>query len=495
MSRALVIGVVLGAVMAVSGVSQAAWSGDGSGSGFSRAVTVPAGNQPSALADGRDVNVSWAANTFPDGSPLGGYEVTRYDGSGAAQPIGAACAGSIGGLSCTEASIASGTWRYTVRATEGNWNGPEGPMSAPVTVGAPALSLSPPNPNVTALPTSLSGSMANFQVGETLTFHLDGAAGTEIAGTVDGNPTPAPVPSGGDAAITVTIPAGLSDGAHAVFASASPSAEGASAPFSVTVGAPQLTALQMFDTNANGKVDRVTATFSENIVCTAPCTSPWTLSNVPSGGTLAYVSTSGPTATFTITEGAGAPDTAVGSFTVGLRASASGIRDASGNQAAFGPTAPADKAGPVPIAVSDTNVGTDGKMEAGDTLVVQFSEPPAGASVPSSATVTETAPPPFGNDRLTITGVTNGARVTGDRGYVFNLASSNSYAPSTVSLSGDTVTVTVGGSCAPASGSNACATNIRAGGPGTLVFAAATTITDPAGNAAVGTRSVSIRLF
>ena len=48
----------------------------------------------------------------------------------------------------------------------------------------------------------------------------------------------------------------------------------------------------------------------------------------------------------TLTEGS--VDTAVGSFTVALAASATGVKDAQGNLASFAATAPADKAGPVP---------------------------------------------------------------------------------------------------------------------------------------------------
>ena len=64
---------------------------------------------------------------------------------------------------------------------------------------------------------------------------------------------------------------------------------------------------------------------------------------------------SGTTATLTITEGSGAKDTAVGSFTVALATSATGIRDAVGNQSSFAATAPTDDAKPVPVTVSLNN--------------------------------------------------------------------------------------------------------------------------------------------
>ena len=61
---------------------------------------------------------------------------------------------------------------------------------------------------------------------------------------------------------------------------------------------------------------------------------------MPSGGTLASVATAGAVATLTITEGAGAADTSVGSFTVALATSATGIRDAAANLSSFTAAAP-----------------------------------------------------------------------------------------------------------------------------------------------------------
>ena len=110
--------------------------------------------------------------------------------------------------------------------------------------------------------------------------------------------------------------------------------------------APTLSTLGMFDTNANGKVDQVKATFSETLAATT-LTTPWTLANVPSGGSLSSVSVAGAVATLTVNEGVGAASTAVGSFTVALAADADGIRDAAGNQSSFVATPPTDKAAPV----------------------------------------------------------------------------------------------------------------------------------------------------
>ncbi len=151
---------------------------------------------------------------------------------------------------------------------------------------------------------------------------------------------------------------------------------------------PSLTLLQMFDVNTNGKVDQVKATFSESLAAYTAGTAPWALANVPSGGSLASVAVSGAVATLTLTPGAGAADTAVGSFTVALAQSAAGVRDSAGNQSAFTAQSPGDKAGPVPTALVDTDGTTNGKFEQSDTLTVTFSESVTGVAASSNVVLT-----------------------------------------------------------------------------------------------------------
>ena len=205
---------------------------------------------------------------------------------------------------------------------------------------------------------------------------------------------------------------------------------------------------------------------------------------------------SGTTATLTITEGASAADTAVGGFTVALATNAAGVRDTAANPSSFAATAPADKAAPVVLSVGSTNAGggTAGKMEAGDQLAVAFSEPLLASSLPGTTTVSETDPTGSGNDTLSIAGITSSARDTGSDGYVAKNNATVSFTPSTVALSGGTVTVTVAGSCGANCG------DLGSGGAsvhGALSFAPATGITDAAGNAATGvvTTAASFQLF
>jgi hypothetical protein len=244
---------------------------------------------------------------------------------------------------------------------------------------------------------------------------------------------------------------------------------------------PALLTLTMLDSNTNGKVDRATAVFSETLAAYTAGNTPWTLANVPSTGTLASVAVATTTATLTITEGAGAANTAVGSFTVALATSATGIRDAAGNQSSFTATTPTDGAAPVPISIATTTAGTTaGLMQVGDALAVTFSEAILASSVPAATTITETDPSGGGNDTLTITSLTNAARSLGANTYVATDNTSAAFASSTLSLAGATVTATVAGAC-----TGTCGANLTAG-QGALAFAAATSLTDPAGNAAAG---------
>lgn len=242
--------------------------------------------------------------------------------------------------------------------------------------------------------------------------------------------------------------------------------------------APVLSSLLMNDSNTNGKVNQVVATFSETLAAT-PALASFTLANIPSAGTYASIARSGATVTLTITEGAGAADTAVNSFTVALAASATGVRDVAGNQASFAARAPTDNARPRVMSLTDTNGATDGRIEPGDTLTALFSEPLKPSTINTAPTIT-VARAATGNATLTVTGLTNGTPTLGATGYLNGNNRSAVFAGS-AAQSGSSVTVTVG---ACSTGCGNVATQASAAG---LVLGPAATLTDLPGLTALTT--------
>ena len=121
------------------------------------------------------------------------------------------------------------------------------------------------------------------------------------------------------------------------------------------------------------------------------------LANVPSGGTLSSVATAGAVATLTISEGA-ARQIGLGSFTVALATSATGIRDAAANLSSFAAAAPTDGAKPVLVTLTMLDINANGKV---DRVTAVFSETLASytagnapwtlANVPSGGTLASVA--------------------------------------------------------------------------------------------------------
>ena len=225
--RTITLACVLAAACGLPAPALGSWSHNGSGHAYSKAMSLPAGNTPTANVSNRDVAVSWTAST--GGAPVSGYIVKRYNTSGTQQTIGAVCSGTIASTSCTESSVPSGTWNYSITPVNQNWRGTESAQSTSVTVSAASLTVSPTN--ITSLPTALSGSIANFIPGQTVTFRLDDpSTGTVLTGSI----TPSPVPVTGTSTVSVTIPSGTSNGSHTVYAIGSGS-DTASAAITVAV--------------------------------------------------------------------------------------------------------------------------------------------------------------------------------------------------------------------------------------------------------------------
>jgi hypothetical protein len=114
---------------------RAAWSAQGSGAGSGAALVMPSGNTPSAAVTSTDVTVRWPAATLPNGAPVGGYIVRRYDATtGGVQAAGPACDGSVTSTTCTEHNVPSGSWTYTDTPVLAGWSGGESSRSSPITV-------------------------------------------------------------------------------------------------------------------------------------------------------------------------------------------------------------------------------------------------------------------------------------------------------------------------------------------------------------------------
>jgi hypothetical protein len=256
---------------------------------------------------------------------------------------------------------------------------------------------------------------------------------------------------------------------------------------------PLLTGLTMLDNDVDGKVDTVTATFSSAVSCTDPCLSPWTLANVPSGGTLSSVSVSGDTATLNLTEGPGPQATDVGSFTVALAASPTGIVDTGADAASFDPTAPADGARPVPVSYDSTDGVTPNFMEPGDTFSVTFSEPIDPSTV-HAANVKELDPAGTFTDRIIIVGLTDGAMDLLDDNIVIPNKGTIVYQQSTLTMLNGNTTImsTVLGPC---TGSGACIGGEGFSSSQPVTFVPEPTLRDFAGNGAGGSFTGQLAIF
>jgi hypothetical protein len=141
--------VTVAVTAAATGAALAAWHTDSdSAAAAARTGVLPQGAVPeSTVGSGAGtVRLRWAA------APLGshataGYLLKRYPAAGgAAQAVGAGCAGTIDGTSCVESAVPNGSWRWTVTPVRGGWRGPESDPSAQFDVyaGPPAIEMAHP---------------------------------------------------------------------------------------------------------------------------------------------------------------------------------------------------------------------------------------------------------------------------------------------------------------------------------------------------------------
>jgi hypothetical protein len=264
----------------------------------------------------------------------------------------------------TLASYASGTTPWTLT------NVPSGRSLASVTVSGATVTL-----GLTAAPATLDTAVGSF----TVALAADAAGIRDAAGNLTS------------------------------FAAAAPADQ----------AAPVRTSLVMKDVNANGKIDQLVATYTENVSCTCSGAAGWTLNIVPSGGTLAAVAASTNQVTITLTEGAAAANTGVGTFTVTYAAGAGNVVDAAPNQAVtIAASPPADEAKPLPIGLTIANGGGSnnaGRIEKDDTISIVFSEILKVSSICSAWTGDTSTQSLIGSSQVTAIIIDNGAASGSDQ--------------------------------------------------------------------------------
>ena len=125
--RALHVGVLFAVLMTVAGPAQAFWTqmvtvaGSGTGLATTGTLSAPTGVTASVSNGGSDVTVGWVAPST--GVAPNGYQVIRTDtatGSSAAA-CGTSGTSLVTTPSCTDGSVADGTYRYTVVAVRSGW--------------------------------------------------------------------------------------------------------------------------------------------------------------------------------------------------------------------------------------------------------------------------------------------------------------------------------------------------------------------------------------
>jgi hypothetical protein len=233
--------------LATPGLAWGSWFEAFSGYAYSTGAELPAGSSPSIKVAGRSATLSWPASEGP--TPIDGYEVRRYDTGGAPQPVGGSCSGIVAGLGCTEGAVPPGEWRYSVVPVRARWQGEESTESPIATVAAPSLELDASTVN--SLPSSLTGRLDGFVGEQAVSYRLDDPQeGQLLLGS------PGPVAAGGGLDITVTLPIGLAQGEHTIYA-VGDRGDVASAQISVALPASLSTsAWSVGDASSGAELDR-----------------------------------------------------------------------------------------------------------------------------------------------------------------------------------------------------------------------------------------------
>lgn len=481
-----IVAVLATALAAAAPPASASWGRSDGGQAASAARQLGTVGKPATSVNGRSVTLSWTAPG--GGAPPGGYTVERYVGS-TGTGAGGSCAGTVGGLSCTDSPVDGGTYSYEVRPVRASWSGPQSAPSDAVTVAAPALTLDATSVN--GFPTTLTGQLSDFLGGQTVSYRLDDPASGPV---LSGATMPATVPASGGADVSVSIPAGTANGPHTVYAIGS---GGDQAARGITVAAPEVTGSVIAKT-AGGRAGVIRPRGRYYVYANVSGSPPAGLatltadvSAITSGADDIALSDGAWTVAGQPYNYRSARQTAGASISAGAKPYSLTLIDSGGTQTTTNHSVTVDRTKPTAVDVETTNVatGTTGRAETGDTLVLTFSEPIEETSLlaardgsatdvvvrlNNSATdtvrvynATNTAALPLGTVDLNADDYTSANRTFGLTGI-----------PSTMASSGVTVTITLG----TASGAVTTAAL-----PTAMVWTLPTTATDAAGNRAAAT--------
>jgi hypothetical protein len=411
--------------------------------------------------------------------------VTRYaQGSATPASPGGTCNGTVSALTCTDTTVPTGRWEYTVKPKQGSWLGAEGGRSPAISVGQSTFTLS--SSTVASLPSVLSGSLTAFGTGEHVTFRIDDpTTGTVLTGSTN----PDPVPSNGNATVSVTIPNGTTDGSHGVYAVGDRGTV-AGAIITVDTLAPTVSAAAIVKSaggtagylrqggtyyvyaNLNDPSGVASATANVTTVTTGTVAAPLTAGSYTVGG---------------VTYGwRSAQLTASNPLAAGSKAFSITGTDTlahSGIQGGFSVTI--DNTVPAASDIQTSNVGggTVGKAQTGDTVAFTFTEPVEPNSIvagwngsSTSVTVRLNQRNGAGLDRVQVWNAANTTQLPFGTINTFGnyVAANMTFTASTMVMSGSTITVTLG---APS------AATLTVAATGNMTWQPTNTITDRAGNA------------
>ena len=486
---ALAIAIAAGAAGAGPGAAYAAWSGSGIVAGQVQAATMPGGSAPTVSVIGHSVTVTWTAGTVL-GQSVTGYTVKRYNGAGVAQAVGAGCSGKLTTLTCTESSVPSGAWTYTVTPSLDSWVGAESPASAAATVLAPGVSITSPT-TVTSLPATVSASLTGYTAGQTVAFKLDSATGTTLTGTL----LPTSIPAAGAATATITLPAGTAQGAHTIYAVGS---GGETTTAALTVDRPTVSSAVIAKSTggAPGAIKQA-GTYFVYANVTGSGSPPAGLgsltadtSTITTGSTAAALSSGSYTVGGQSYNYRSAQLTAKSTLSAGTDSFTVKVTDSAGTATSTSYSVTVDNTAPRTSNIQTTNVagGTAGKPEAGDTVTFTYTKAVDPNTVLSgwdgsaqSVVVNIIDGGTSGDDKLEVLNASTQAQLPlgsvdlGRKDYVTKTTTFGaSGTAASMVMSGATITVTLG---------TPSATTTTAASTGTMVWTPSTTVTDAAGNA------------